>query len=182
MIDVWMGDDFFHNGAFRQTYGYDYVYGMETNKQNSEVATARTGWASRGMATTFSWSAGSFAEDVKKSGSKMLPTWKLFLEHPAYDSVWSSRGVEHHLKSVTVPDAERGRLLRPGRHVGPQKEYYDARAARRQARELSGARTVAPRLLVVVVAPSRQPGLWRADRQGVSRADRGEVLRALSEG
>ena len=23
MIDVWMGDDFFHNGAFRQTYGYD---------------------------------------------------------------------------------------------------------------------------------------------------------------
>ena len=26
MIDVWMGDDFFHNGAFRQSYGYDYVY------------------------------------------------------------------------------------------------------------------------------------------------------------
>ena len=25
MIDVWMGDDFFHNGAFRQSYGYDYV-------------------------------------------------------------------------------------------------------------------------------------------------------------
>ena len=32
MIDVWMGDDFFHNGAFRQTYGYDYVYGMESSK------------------------------------------------------------------------------------------------------------------------------------------------------
>ena len=29
MIDVWIGDDFFHNGAFRQTYGYDYVLGME---------------------------------------------------------------------------------------------------------------------------------------------------------
>ena len=27
MIDVWMGDDFFHNGAFRQSYGYDYVLG-----------------------------------------------------------------------------------------------------------------------------------------------------------
>ena len=37
MIDVWMGDDFFHNGAFRQTYGYDYVYGMETNKENADV-------------------------------------------------------------------------------------------------------------------------------------------------
>ena len=37
MIDVWMGDDFFHNGAFRQTYGYDYVYGMETNKETADV-------------------------------------------------------------------------------------------------------------------------------------------------
>ena len=38
MIDVWMGDDFFHNGAFRQTYGYDYVFGMESNKENAEVS------------------------------------------------------------------------------------------------------------------------------------------------
>ena len=30
MTDVWIGDDFFHNGAFRQTYGYDYVPGMES--------------------------------------------------------------------------------------------------------------------------------------------------------
>ena len=29
MIDVWLGDDFFHNGAFRQSYGYDYVREME---------------------------------------------------------------------------------------------------------------------------------------------------------
>ncbi len=33
MIDVWMGDDFFHNGAFRQSYGYDYVLGMESSKE-----------------------------------------------------------------------------------------------------------------------------------------------------
>ena len=33
MIDVWMGDDFFHNGAFRQTYGYDYVLAMESSKE-----------------------------------------------------------------------------------------------------------------------------------------------------
>jgi len=38
MIDVWLGDDFFHNGAFRQTYGYDYAYSMETNKQNTEIS------------------------------------------------------------------------------------------------------------------------------------------------
>ena len=32
MIDVWIGDDFFHNGAFRQSYGYDYVLDLESTK------------------------------------------------------------------------------------------------------------------------------------------------------
>jgi hypothetical protein len=38
MIDVWMGDDFFHNGAFRQSYGYDYVLGLESSKGSTEVS------------------------------------------------------------------------------------------------------------------------------------------------
>ncbi len=38
MIDVWMGDDFFHNGAFRQSYGYDYVMGLESSKEEVEVS------------------------------------------------------------------------------------------------------------------------------------------------
>ena len=37
MIDVWMGDDFFHNGAFRQSYGYDYVLGMESSKEHTNA-------------------------------------------------------------------------------------------------------------------------------------------------
>ena len=38
MIDVWMGDDFFHNGAFRQSYGYDYVMGLESTKEDTGVS------------------------------------------------------------------------------------------------------------------------------------------------
>ena len=30
MTDVWKGDDFFHKGGFRQSYGYDYALGMES--------------------------------------------------------------------------------------------------------------------------------------------------------
>ncbi len=41
MTDVWLGDDFFHNGAFRQTYGYDYALGMESSKENSFRQTRR---------------------------------------------------------------------------------------------------------------------------------------------
>jgi hypothetical protein len=32
MTDTWLGDDFFHNGAFRQSYGYEYVTMIESTK------------------------------------------------------------------------------------------------------------------------------------------------------
>ena len=32
MTNVWLGDDFFHNGAFRETYGFDYVQQLEAQK------------------------------------------------------------------------------------------------------------------------------------------------------
>ena len=35
MTDVWMGDDFFHNGAFRESYGFDYVQEMEAQKTDA---------------------------------------------------------------------------------------------------------------------------------------------------
>jgi hypothetical protein len=123
MIDVWMGDDFFHNGAFRQTYGYDYVIGLESNKERAEVdyGTGKDGKPRDGY--DYFLERGSFAQDVKRSGSKVLPTWKLFLEHPAYDSVWSSRGVEHHLQAVTVPTLSVGGYYDQEDMWGPQEEY-----------------------------------------------------------
>ena len=123
MIDVWMGDDFFHNGAFRQTYGYDYVYGMETNKETAEVDYGKDKDGKPKDGYDFFLERGSFQEDVKKSGSKMLPSWKLFLEHPAYDSVWSSRGVEHHLDKVAVPTMSVGGYYDQEDMDGPQVEY-----------------------------------------------------------
>ena len=118
MIDVWMGDDFFHNGAFRQTYGYDYAMGLESSKQATDVS-----YGKNVDGYDYFLSRGSFEEDVKQSGSKELPTWKLFLEHPAYDSTWSSRGVEHHLKQVQVPVLSVGGYYDQEDMWGPQAEY-----------------------------------------------------------
>ena len=123
MIDVWMGDDFFHNGAFRQTYGYDYVYGMETNKESAEVDYGKDKDGKPRDGFDYFLGRGSFQEDVKQSGSKVLPTWKLFLEHPAYDSVWSSRGVEHSLNTVAVPTLTVGGYYDQEDMYGPQIEY-----------------------------------------------------------
>jgi len=123
MIDVWMGDDFFHNGAFRQTYGYDYVKAMESSKETSEVDYGKNKEGKPVDGYDYFLQRGSFQEDVKKSGAKLLPTWKLFLDHPAYDPVWSSRGVEHDLHSVAVPTLTVGGYYDQEDMYGPQIEY-----------------------------------------------------------
>jgi uncharacterized protein len=123
MIDVWMGDDFFHNGAFRQTYGYDYVLGLESTKERFEVSYGKDKNGQPEDGFDYFLKRGSFAQDVKESGSKMLPTWRLFLGHPNYDSVWSSRGVEHHLHTVSVPTLTVGGYYDQEDMYGPQEEY-----------------------------------------------------------
>ena len=123
MIDVWMGDDFFHNGAFRQTYGYDYVLGMESSKEDTQVDYGKEKNGNPRDGFDYFLERGSFAEDVKRSGSKLLPTWKLFLGHPAYDSAWASRGVEHSLNNVAVPTLTVGGYYDQEDMWGPQEEY-----------------------------------------------------------
>ncbi|MGO8757788.1 MAG: CocE/NonD family hydrolase [Terracidiphilus sp.] len=123
MIDVWMGDDFFHNGAFRQSYGYDYVLGLEATKEEINVDYGKNAAGLPVDGFDYFLERGSFARDVKQSGTHILPTWKLFLDHPAYDSVWASRGVEHELKNVTVPTLTVGGYYDQEDMYGPQEEY-----------------------------------------------------------
>jgi putative CocE/NonD family hydrolase len=123
MIDVWMGDDFFHNGAFRQSYGYDYVMGVESSKEDTNVDYGKDKEGKPPDGFDYFLERGSFAEDVKRSGSKLLPTWKLFLEHPAYDSAWTSRAVENSLTSVAVPTLTVGGYYDQEDMFGPQEEY-----------------------------------------------------------
>lgn len=123
MIDVWMGDDFFHNGAFRQSYGYDYVLDMESTKKFTGDGYGKTADGKPVDGYDYFLERGSFQQDVKRSGSKVLPTWKLFLDHPAYDRAWSSRGVEYHLSTVAVPTLTVGGYYDQEDMWGPQEEY-----------------------------------------------------------
>jgi uncharacterized protein len=116
MTDVWLGDDFFHNGAFRETYGYDYVFAMESNKEvtPSNISDDEYTWF---------LNAGSFAGAMKASGAGTFPTWQAFLDHPAYDKFWSSRAVQTHETTVAVPTLEVGGWWDQEDLWGPQAEY-----------------------------------------------------------
>jgi putative CocE/NonD family hydrolase len=96
VADFWMGDDFFHNGAFRQSYGHEYVKSMETSKVYEPVSLGNT--------DAYDWyfSFKTLANLTAQLGGK-FPTWNDFVAHPNYDSFWQQRAVKSYLRQVTVP-------------------------------------------------------------------------------
>jgi putative CocE/NonD family hydrolase len=125
MIDVWMGDDFFHNGAFRETYGYDYALGMESSKENAFSKLDEDAY-------DFFLHSGSFEAAAKHDGVDKLPTGVAFLQHPDYDEFWRARAVELHLDRVAVPTLFVGGFWDQEDMFGPQEAYsklepHDAR-------------------------------------------------------
>jgi putative CocE/NonD family hydrolase len=116
MIDVWMGDDFFHNGAFRETYGYDYTLGMESSKENAFSKLDEDAY-------DFFLHSGSFAAAAKRDGVDKLPTGVAFLQHPAYDEFWRTRGVQWHLNQPAVPALFVGGFWDQEDLFGPQEAY-----------------------------------------------------------
>jgi len=97
MTDTYLGDDFFHNGAFRQTYGYEYVTSMESSKENTDVTLDKP--------DAYDWYLGlgslSKINDIYLHGR--LPTWNAFVEHPNYDDYWKARASERYLTQTPVP-------------------------------------------------------------------------------
>src|SRR6185437_9520377 len=77
MTDVWMGDDFFHNGAFRETYGFDYVQELEKQKTTKTVESKEDTY-------DFFLQHVNFAGAAKDAHMSKLPTAKAFLTQPAY--------------------------------------------------------------------------------------------------
>lgn len=116
MTDVWIGDDFFHNGAFRETYGYDYVVGLESSKENA------FGKLDQDAYDYFLYGT-SFLNVARGAEIADLPTSQAFLHHPAYDDFWLARAVERHLKKVKVPTLLVGGWWDQEDMWGPQAEY-----------------------------------------------------------
>ncbi len=97
--DMFLGDDFHHNGAFRLSYGFEYAALLETAKEaNTNFAFDR--------ADTYQWYLGLGAlpnVDEKYFHGKM-PTWNDFVEHPSYDQFWQQQSFAPHIGAPKVPN------------------------------------------------------------------------------
>src|SRR5882762_8690396 len=88
MVDGWMGDDWFHNGAFRQQ-GMSYIYDQEATRAN-EVKW----WTSHFDAYDMFMEAGSAGELGRRRGLEQVGFWRKLLEHPSYDAWWQDQAVD----------------------------------------------------------------------------------------
>jgi hypothetical protein len=94
---MFLGDDFHHNGAFRLSYGFEYVAMMEGGKEFSPFAFDQY--------DVYSWylSRGPLANITNNLAEGKRPTWKNFVAHPNYDEFWKRETVTPYLTRVTVP-------------------------------------------------------------------------------
>ena len=99
MVDGWMGDDWFHYGAFRQP-NLDYIM-EQTSERRGASAIPREG---RDDYTNFlrKGSAGDFA---RAAGLDQMPFWRKTEENPAYDNFWQGQALDKIMASLplTVP-------------------------------------------------------------------------------
>ncbi len=95
--DMFLGDDFHHNGAFRLSYGFEYVAMMETTKENSSFAFDRK--------DTYEWylALGPLSNANARYFHGKLPTWNDFIAHPNYDAFWKKQAFAPYLTRVAVP-------------------------------------------------------------------------------
>ncbi|HET9684694.1 MAG TPA: CocE/NonD family hydrolase, partial [Gemmatimonadaceae bacterium] len=99
MVDGWMGDDWFHNGAFRQQ-NMSYIYEQEATRDNSAKW-----WTSHFDDYDMFMQAGSAGELGRQRGLEQVGFWRKILEHPSYDAFWSDQAMDKVLAAhpLTAP-------------------------------------------------------------------------------
>src|SRR5580704_1514869 len=88
MVDGWMGDDWFHNGAFRQQ-NMGYIWEQEATRSNEAKW-----WTSHFDDYDVFMEAGSAGELGRRHGLEQMGFWRKILEHPSYDSFWQQQAMD----------------------------------------------------------------------------------------
>ena len=95
--DMFLGDDFHHNGAFRLDYGFEYAYALESA---SGVNPFRFD-----QPDLYQWflNLGPLSNVDAKYFNGKMPTWENFVNHPNYDQFWQQQALVNQIKKTRVP-------------------------------------------------------------------------------
>ncbi len=129
MVDGWRGDDWFHNGAFREQ-NIPYIYEQTATRGNDEHWRS-SNWDDYDVYMN-AVSAGNLA---KERGMEQIGFWNKVAAHPAYDSFWSDQAVDKILakEPLTVPTMLVAGLWDQEDIYGPIAVYKAVEAAQPEA-------------------------------------------------
>ena len=99
MVDGWRGDDWFHNGAFREQ-NMPYIYEQDATRKNEAKW-----WTDHFDDYDVYLQAGSAGELGRRHGLEQVGFWRKILEHPSYDAFWRDQAVDQILarEPIKVP-------------------------------------------------------------------------------
>jgi uncharacterized protein len=91
MVDGWMGDDWFHNGAFRQQ-NMPYISDQEATRSSDTKW-----WTAHFDDYDVFMEAGSAGELGRRHGLDQVGFWRKLIEHPSYDAWWRDQAMDRIL-------------------------------------------------------------------------------------
>jgi len=118
MGDLFLGDDFHHNGAFRLSYGMEYTYEVEYDKTtDSDFPFPQF--------DLYNWylQLGSLKNVNEKYFHNKVPTWNNFVQHPNYDAFWQKNSPLNYVKYPQIPQLHVGGYYDQEDINGPQIMY-----------------------------------------------------------
>lgn len=118
MGDLFLSDDFHHNGAFRLSYGMEYTYEVEYDKTtDSDFPFPQY--------DLFDWylKLGALKNVNEKYFKNKVPTWNNFIKHPNYDSFWQKNSPLSYISSPQIPQLHVGGYYNQEDINGPQLMY-----------------------------------------------------------
>jgi putative CocE/NonD family hydrolase len=92
MVDGWMGDDWFHNGAFRQAGSLEYILNQEATRSN-EIKW----WSGYSDDYDEYLAAGTAGNLAEIHGLEQAGFWRKILAHPSYDAFWRDQAMDRIL-------------------------------------------------------------------------------------
>ncbi|NOT52442.1 MAG: CocE/NonD family hydrolase [Chitinophagaceae bacterium] len=116
--DMFLGDDFHHNGAFRLSYGFEYSYLVENDKlSNSDFPFPQY--------DLYNWylQLGSLKNVNDKYFKGRLPAWNDFVKHPDYDDYWKRASTLTYIHKPQIPIMHVGGYFDQEDLNGPQLMY-----------------------------------------------------------
>ncbi len=140
MVDGWMGDDWYHYGALRQT-NFDY-FAHQIEQKGEGSAVPRSAYDDY---ETF-LAAGSPANYATANGFDQLGWWRKMLAHPSYDAFWQAQALDKQLAAhpSNVPTLWEQGLWDQGGHLGSEPRLAGTEGGRSRSQQLAGTRAVVP--------------------------------------